>query len=173
MLRGHPPPPPPPMMLRTADIDKELTATRLWFAGICHGQCPRQVANALLWFSNFIRNAAIDIASIRLSITRLKGLVGRRTASAGASRVGILGMGAAKLDQERNDDSEENKKTCRSRLNRHYEEWTSMMTNSKRCKQVKTQVHHKGDHFARQKMTYLVHEACNNKWKNKNISRRT
>ena len=92
------------MMLRTTDIDKELTATRLWFARIGHGQGPRQVANALLRLSNLIGNAAVGIAPTRLSITSCKGFIGGRTARAGASRVGILGIRATKLiHKEMND----------------------------------------------------------------------
>jgi len=81
-------------VLLTRHVDKELRSPRFWTPGVGHAQRARLVADL---GREFVGNAALTVARVRLSVGALKGAVRRRSAGARAAAVGVLGVGTAKL----------------------------------------------------------------------------
>ena len=88
-------------------IDEELRTATFWLTCVGHRQCTRCVGDLLMWFTDFIRDAAGSITSVFLAVTRLELRSGIGTTSSCTLGVGVLGVGATKLVHEVGDNSME------------------------------------------------------------------
>ena len=86
-------------------IEEELGSARLRLTGIGHGKGADVIADFLVGLAHLVGDSTVMSAGDRLAVARLEGGVGIRSAGAGATGVGVLGVRASKLVHEVRDNT--------------------------------------------------------------------
>ena len=86
-------------------IEEELGSARLRLTGIGHGKGADVIADFLVGLAHLVGDSTVMSAGDGLAVARLEGGVGIRSAGAGATGVGVLGVRASKLVHEVRDNT--------------------------------------------------------------------